>query len=200
MAENNATDNSTAAQGQTQQQNQTQQQAQPAFDYEKLADILANRQAANEEAVLKGYFKDKGLSREEADQAISQFRAKKAESTPDVAGLQKQVSDYQKAAIKAQIESKALLMAGEIGVDIKTMPYVIKMADLTGAVTDGKISDEKLKTCLMKVLEDIPQLKVHTDEKQESGFRVGADTGSVGAGASSGNDRLRAAFGLKAKT
>lgn len=193
---NNATENSTAAQ---EQQNQTQQQTAPAFDYEKLADIVANRQAVNEESVLRGYFKQQGLSREEADQAISQFKAKKAESTPDVAGLQKQAADYQKAAIRAQIESKALLMAGELGVDIKTMPYVIKMADLKEAVSDGKISDEKLKGCLNKVLEDIPQLKVNADDKQESGFRVGADTGSVGTGAVSGNDRLRAAFGLKPK-
>lgn len=189
---NNTENNSTAAQA----PDQGNQQAAPAFDYERLADILANRQAANEESVLKGYFKQKGLSREEADQAIAQFRAKKAENTPDVAGLQKQVADAQKAAIRAQIENKALLMAGEIGVDTKTMPYVIKMADLSDVVAEGKISDEKLKTCLSKVLEDIPQLKVTASEKQENGFRVGADTGSVGTG-TSGNDRLRAAFGLK---
>lgn len=197
MADTNETTNSTAAQEQTRDQH-TQQA--PAFDYEKLADIVANRQAVNEESVLRGYFKQQGLSREEADQAISQFKAKKAENTPDVAGMQQQVADAQKAAIKARIESKALLMAGEIGVDIKTMPYVIKMADLSDAVADGKISDEKLKSCLTKVLEDIPQLKMHSDDKQEGGFRIGADTGSVGAGTSSGNDRLRSAFGLKPKT
>lgn len=199
MADNNNETSNNSAAAENQNQNQSQQGA-PAFDYEKLADILANRQAANEEAVLKGYFKDKGLSKEEAEQAITQFRAKKAESTPDVAGLQKQVADYQKAAINAQIESKALLMAGEIGVDIKTMPYVIKMTDLKEAVSDGKISDEKLKTCLSKVLEDIPQLKAHSDENQNNGFRIGADTASTGNNGSSGNDRLRAAFGLKPKT
>ena len=188
-----------AEEQQTQQGQQQNQQAAPAFDYDRLADIVANRQAVNEESVLRGYFKQQGLSREEADQAISQFKAKKAENTPDVAGLQKQVAESQKIAIRAQLESKALLMAGELGVDIKTMPYVIKMADLKDAVADGKISDDKLKTCLSKVLEDIPQLKITADDKQESGFRVGADTGSVGTG-TPGNDRLRAAFGLKAKT
>lgn len=168
----------------------------PEFDYEKLAALISGKQTVTEDTVLKSYFKQQGLSAEEMTQAINAFKQQKAEKTPDVSGLQNQVAEAQKAAIRAQIENKALLMAGEIGVDLKTMPYVIRMADMKDVVADGKISDEKLKASLGKVLEDIPQLKARTEDNQGSGFRIGADTGSTPAG-SSANSKLRAAFGLK---
>ena len=62
---------------QDQQQAEPQQQepvAEPkgeGIDYERLASILDGRQKANEESVLKGYFKEQGLTGEEMAQAIS---------------------------------------------------------------------------------------------------------------------------------
>lgn len=48
----------------------------------------------------------------------------------------------------------------ELGIDAKTIPYVLKMADLSQVVgQDGKINDEILKAALNKVLEDVPGLK-----------------------------------------
>lgn len=78
---------------QTQQQTEAQQAqtgSAPAFDYDKLAGILAGRQAANEESVLKGYFKQQGITGEEAAQAIAAFKAEKAKNTPDLASLQQE--------------------------------------------------------------------------------------------------------------
>ena len=200
------TNNSQANQNQNTQQQaaqQTQQQPQtgsaPAFDYDKLANILAGRQAANEESVLKGYFKQQGITGEEAAQAIAAFKAEKAKNTPDPTALQSQIASANAAALQAQMENKALLMAGELGVELKTMPYVLKMADLTQAVVDGKVDDEKLKASITKVLEDIPQLKATVtaggDGKQNPGFRVGADTGSTGA--VTDEDQLKKIFGVK---
>ena len=185
---------------QSQQQSTQQEQAggTPAFDYDKLAHILAGRQAANEESVLKGYFKQQGITGEEAAQAIAAFKQQKAASTPDPAVLQSQITAANAAAVQAQMENRALLMAGELGVDLKTMPYVMKMADLSGAVVDGKVDDEKLKESINKVLEDIPQLKVKAEAQQGGGIRVGAGTGSTGE-TSDINEKMRAAFGLKTK-
>lgn len=182
---------------QSQQQNPQQPQAgsAPAFDYDKLAHILAGRQAANEESVLKGYFKQQGITGEEAAQAIAAFKQQKAASTPDPVALQSQISAANAAAVQAQMENRALLMAGELGVDLKTMPYVMKMADLSGAVVDGKVDDEKLKESINKVLEDIPQLKVKAEAQQGGGIRVGADTSSTGTGTD--EDQLMAAFGIR---
>ncbi|HBI64261.1 MAG TPA: hypothetical protein DDX51_03990 [Clostridiales bacterium] len=116
---------------QTAPQAQQQNQSAPAFDYDKLAGILDNRQRANEESVLKGYFKQQGITGEEAAQAIAAFKAEKAKNTPDPTALQGQIASANAAALQAKMENRALLMASELGVDLKTMPYVLRMADLT---------------------------------------------------------------------
>lgn len=166
------------------------------FDYEKLASIVSGKQSAAEETVLKGYFKQQGLSADEMAQAIKQFKDQKAKNTPDPDALKSQLSAAQHSALEATMENKALLMAGELGVDMKTMPYLIKLADLSEVATEGKVDEEKLKESISKVLEDLPQLKAKMDESS-AGIKVGAGTGS--ASGSADNDKLRAAFGLKEK-
>ena len=194
-----------AAAGQNTQQtaqqggNGGQQTTPPAFDYDKLANLITGAQNAKEDSVLKNYFKQQGLSQEEAAMAIQQFKQQKAASTPDIGAIQQQLAQANTAAARAQIENRALLMAGEIGVDIKTIPYVIKMADLSQVIVDGSVDGEKLKEALNKVLEDIPQLKgAASSETGGSGFRVGADTGSTGA-QQADNEALARAFGIKKK-
>ena len=155
------------------QQNQNGQQANnlqpPEIDYEKLSSLVAGKQSATEDSVLKGYFKQQGLSKEEMDQAISAFKAQKAANQPDVTKMQADIQTAQAAALKSQIENKALLMHSELGIDLKTIPYVMKLADLSAVAVNGAIDDAKLKDALNKVLEDVPQLK--PQEQQQTGFR-----------------------------
>ena len=77
---------------QTQQGNQQggsqQNQTAPAFDYDKLAGIINGKQRADEETILKNYFKNQGLSSDEMKQAIAAFKEQKAKNTPDVGQLQ----------------------------------------------------------------------------------------------------------------
>lgn len=150
----------------------TGQQSQvPQFDYQKLADLINGKQSVTEDTVLKSYFKQQGLSQEEAGQAIAAYKQQKAASQPDVGALQSQVTQAQQQAQQAQIERDAVILSSELGIDLKTMPYVLKMADMSAVVgTDGKIDQEKLKEALNKVLEDIPQLKPQA-EAQQNGFR-----------------------------
>ncbi|MCQ4638632.1 hypothetical protein NE619_18040, partial [Anaerovorax odorimutans] len=157
--------------GQQQAPQQNQQPAQPpAVDYDKIQKMLEGTLSAKEDTALKAYFKQQGLSQEEMGQAIAAYKEQKAQNTPDVTAIQQQAEQAQKLALQAQIEKEALLMGAEIGVDIKTMPYLIKLADMTEVVSDGKIDNEKLKMALTKVLEDVPQLKPK-EEAQQSGFR-----------------------------
>ena len=151
--------------------------AAPAFDYDKLASIIAGKQTATEDSVLKGYFKQQGLSKEEADQAIAAFKAQKAQNQPDVNAMQTQLASLQTEATRARVESAATMAAVGLGLDTKTIPYVLKLADLSQVVgQDGKINDETLKNALNKVLEDVPALKVQPQ----------ASTGFVQIGAGSG--------------
>lgn len=165
------------------QQNQAgQQTGQQAIDYGKIQQMLDGTLRAKEDTALKAYFKQQGLSQEEAEQAIAAFKQQKAANTPDVGAMQAQVTQAQAAVQQAQIESAAVMAAVGLGIDAKTIPYVIKMADLSQVVgQDGKINEETMKTALSKVLEDVPGLKPQT--AGTTGFvQVGAASSNAGAG------------------
>lgn len=166
------------------------------FDYEKLASIVAGKQSVTEDSVLKGYFKQQGLSADEMKAAVKAFKDEKAKNTPDVQALTKQVERANANAVNAEIKSQALLMAGELGVDLKTMPYVIKLADMSNVTSEGKIDAEKLKESLQAVLNNLPQLK--NDDSQNRGFRVIGGTGTDGRQGAD-DAALEKAFGIKLK-
>ncbi len=176
------------------QDQQTGSQKGFQFDYEKLAGIVAGKQTVTEESVLKGYFKQQGLSKEQMDQAIAAYKEQQAANQPDVAGMQTQLAQAQTEAQRARIESAATIAAVGLGIDTKTIPYVLKMADLSQAIgQNGKVSEETIKNALNKVLEDVPALKPQT--AGATGFvQVGASGGNSQQGSS--DDALKKAFGL----
>ena len=148
-----------------QQQNQPSQQTAggqaqaPQIDYDKIAQLVAGKQAATEESVIKGYLKQQGLTKEQMDQAIATFKQQQAANAPDVNALQQQAAQAQAAAQQAQVQAAATMAAVGLGIDAKTIPYVLKMADLSQVMgQDGNINDETLKTAINKVLEDVPAL------------------------------------------
>lgn len=169
MAENNTgTQSSTGTQSNTTTQTEPQNNPHtpPAIDYGKIQQMLDGTLAAKEDTALKAYFKQQGLSQQEVEQAISAFKEQKAANQPDVAGMQNQITAAQAAAQAAKVETAATMMAVSLGLDAKTIPYVLKMADLSQAVgQDGKINEETLKTALNTVLEAVPALKPQADGK-----------------------------------
>lgn len=140
------------------QQQQNQQAA--AIDYAKIQQMLEGTLSAKEDTVLKAYFKQQGLSQQEAEHAIANFKLEKAKNQPDITAIQAQAAQAQELANQAKVEKAATLAAVGLGLDVKTIPYVLKMADLSQVVgNDGEINEEALNTALSKVLEDIPTLK-----------------------------------------
>lgn len=166
----------------------------PAFDYDKLAGIIAGKQTVTEDTVLKSFFKQQGLSQDEMNQAILTFKTEKAKNNPDVSAIQTQLTQAQALAEKAEVERLATVEAVGLGIDVKTLPYVLKMADLSSVKgQDGKVNQEAVKNALNKVLEDVPQLKPVTGSNQ--GFQIG---GAAGNQNNKPDDAaLKAAFGLK---
>lgn len=171
-----------------------QQTVPPAVDYTKIQQMLEGTLAAKEDTALKAYFKQQGLSEEEMKQAIAAFKQQKAASQPDVSALQTQAAQAQAMAQQAMLEKEATLTAISLGLDAKTIPYVLKMADLSQVSgQDGKINDESLKNAINKVLEDVPALKPQA--AGTTGFiQVGASGGS--GQQTSNDDALKKAFGL----
>lgn len=170
-------------------------QTPPAIDYARIQQMLDGTLAAKEDTALKAYFKQQGLSQQEAEQAIAAFKQQKAANQPDVSALQGQVAEAQNQvaaaqaeARKAQLESAAMMAAVSLGIDAKTIPYVLRMADLSQAMgKDGKINEETLKTALNKVLEDVPALK-----PQASG-----SSGFIQVGAANNQQQVNAPVTLK---
>ena len=174
------------------QQNATQQT--PTFDYDKLASIISGKQSVAEDSVLKNYFKQQGLSQDEAATAIKQFKEQKAKNTPDLSALQTQLIQSQEAAKQALIEKEATIEALSLGLDGKTIPYILKLADLSKVMSDdGKINQETIKNALNKVLEDVPQLK--PSQQQNTGFQIG-NPGQQQNNNNTTEDQLKAVFGL----
>lgn len=164
-----------------------------SIDYDKIAQIVEGKQRASEESVLKGYFKEQGLSADEMKEAIKSFKEQQAKNTPNVDEITKQRDEALEKALKSEITATAYTMADEFGLTAKEMPYVIKMADLTSVVENGEISTDKLKESIDKVLTDIPQLRPSKDTSTGFKGKIGSDGGN---GGSDKEAMLRKAMGL----
>ncbi len=154
--------------------------ATPQIDYAKIQQMLDGTLAAKEDVALKSYFKQQGLTQEEAEKAMSAFKAEKAKNTPDAGALQGALEKEKELVQKAQIENAAIMAGMSLGLDAKTIPYVLKLADMSAVVDkDGKINEESVKAALNKVLEDLPQIKP-ADSGANNGFQIGAGGGNPG--------------------
>ena len=199
MSENN---NQNQQNNQQNQQNNEQNrqggnQTTPEFDYDKLAGIISGKQRADEETILKNYFKNQGLSSDEMKQAIAAFKDQKAKNTPDVGKLQSDLSTTQNALMQERINTAAMKEALKQGVPMASVDYLLRMADLTN-VTDenGKVKDDALTTAVKKVLEDVPALK-GTRQSGGKGFdKIGGDGNDDD---DVDQDMLRGIFGVKKK-
>ena len=170
------------------------------IDYEKIASLVEGKQKVAEEQVLKGYFKQQGLSAEEMASAIDMFKKDKASRVPNVEELNNQIKEGQnrvdeanKRWLDAETKLEAYRIAPSLGVDPTTLPYVLKMADTSKVIKDGKVDSEALKESIGAVLKDLPQLKVDP-ETNTKGFKVGADNDNQ-TGAT--NAELAKIFGVK---
>lgn len=176
--ENNQTQNPAVATG----SNATTQNANQgiSIDYDKIQGMIDSRNQRNEESILKSYFQKQGLSENEMNEAISTFKTQKEENSKkqvvDNQNLQNQLNESNLKNQKLQIENEALRLAGDLQVDNKTIPYLIKLADFNGCIDDkGVIAPDKVKESLNKVLTDVPNLKAK-ESNSTAGVTVGADS------------------------
>lgn len=154
-----------------------------SIDYDKIQAIVDGRNAKTEDSILKSYFQQQGLSEEEMKTAIVDFKNNKAqkekEANENSLNLQNENASLKAQVLQMQINQVANQCALEIGVDAKTIPYLIKMADLKTAVNDkGEVVKDEVTNALTKVLEDLPQLK--SQNTQNKGFvKIGAENNNA---------------------
>ena len=170
-----------------------------AVDYDKIESMVNKGIQSKENAVLKSYFEQQGLSEDEVKAAIGAYKqdkANKAHEKETAFETMKAENETLKAQIRENaLNNKAIAMALDMGVDRATAPYLVKMADLSKAVNEsGEVDESAVKTAFETVLKDVPALK----NSANNGFvTVGAD-GSKQEQAGS-DDELRKLFGLKPK-
>lgn len=178
-----------------QQGGQNNQQA-AGVDYDRLQEMINTATAKKENAVIKDYFMQQGLSENELHQAIAAFKQNKEQQASEQqnvnANLQNELTAAKQLAEQAQVELTATKVAVELGINVKTLQYVLKMADFSKAKdADGKISEDNIKASLEQVLKDVPALKPSTENN--SGFQIGAPAGNNNQ---SNEEALKKAFGL----
>lgn len=127
-----------------------------------------------------------------------------AETQPaiDLTALQSQLAasqqlseQYRQAAIASRISQQAALEAITLGVDVKTVPYVLKMADFSAVKPDkdGAPDIAAIQAAIKKVLDDIPVLKPAKSD-QSKGFQ---QIGAGGSQSAAQSDELARIFGNK---
>jgi hypothetical protein len=177
------------------------------YTQEDLDKIVAERTGRAEKSALKSFFQQQGLTEEEANSAIAEYKKTKAEKVEASKNDAKAQADRADAAEKAAqeaiakanvalIKANAQIQASNLGVKSNKLEYVVKMADLSKITIDddGNPDDAAIKAAVEQVLKDVPELK---DSKESSGFKIGADGNKDTGGGE--NDTIRAAFGLPPK-
>ena len=130
------------------------------YTQEQLDGIVNSRTARAEQSALRSFFQQQGMSENEVTQAINSYKAQRAKNTPDVAGMQTELAQTKSQNQQLVVQNSATIQAVELGIDAKSIPYVIKMADFKEVMnTDGTVDAEKVKAAINKVLEDVPALK-----------------------------------------
>lgn len=143
---------------------------QPNYDaiFAKLDTILDKRS----DGIGRRALVDNGIAEAEAKEIVAAYRQQKG------------------AAAQRQADAMSALEA-------ETMPYLLRLADLSGAVDDkGEIQTEAVTEALNKVLTDIPALK-QTKEQARGFVPVGGD--GKDRQSAEADDRMRSWFSLPPK-
>ena len=195
MAENTQTQTQT----QTQTTQETNQVPAGGIDYGKIEAMINKGTQQKESAILNSYFKQQGLSDDEMKQAISDFKANRKnaakEHETEFSALKTENEKLKAQIQQSKVQTAAQQTAFELGVDVKNVPFVLKLADFEKVIDEkGEINSEALKTALSKVLEDVPAFKQTI--KDSKGFVTVGGKEQSAQDNKAEDEKLRKAFGL----
>lgn len=191
-------DNGTQAQGGN-SANNTQTQA-AGVDYDKIQAMIDKGTTQKENAILKSYFEQQGMSEDDVKSAIGDWKSRKQTQaqaqTDNFNKLQESNKALQERLTQELLNKQAFNDCLDLGIDKNTIPHVIKCADFTDAINEkGEVNAEKVRASVEQVLKDVPAFKSSASEKQ--GFKVGISGEQDDA--TEQENVLRKAFGLAPK-
>ena len=204
MPDNNTAtqqDNNTQAQGgNSANNNQQSNSGNNGIDYDKIQSMIDKGVQQKENAILKSYFEQQGMSEDEIKSAIGDWKSKKQTQAQEHNNALNTLQEQNKA-LRAQLTQELLSKQAfndclDLGVDKNTIPYVIKSADFKDAIDEkGEVKADKVREVIEKVLADVPAFK--GTPKDEKGFKIGV--GGEADDATEQENALRKAFGLAPK-
>ena len=153
----------------------------PALDMDAIAAKAAEIAAKKENAVMKSFFEQNGLSKEEAEKAIADYRAakeKQEEADKNDAAKQIKKAQDELAALKAELEKeryeKNILEICKSDVKEGREQFVINMIKQTDIMKEGTFDKEAAKNAVKAVLELVPELKKSEAPAQGGVIKIGA--------------------------
>ena len=157
----------------------TQQVTAQEIDYGKIEAMINKGTQQKENAILKSFFEQHGMTEDEVKSAVAEYRANKQKQADEqktaYANMQAENEQLKAQILQSNINAKATDIGLDMGVDKNAVAYLIKMADLSKVVNEkNEISEEAIKNAFEEVLKDVPALKASVNSN--TGFRVGADS------------------------
>lgn len=170
------------------------------IDYGKIQSMIDRGVQQKENAILKSYFSQQGMSEDEVKSAIGDWKAKKQsdaeQQNSNFVKLQESNNALQARLTQELLSKQAFNDCLDLGVDRKTIPHVIKCADFAETIDEkGEIKADKVREVIEKVLSDVPAFKATS--KEDNGFRFGVNGEQEDA--QEQENALRKAFGLSPK-
>ena len=190
-------DTNTQAQAETGAQNND---GNAVIDYDKIQSMIDKGVQQKENAILKSYFEQQGMSEDEVKAAIGDWKSKKQTQAKEQTDSINQLTESNKA-LQARLTQELLNRQAfndclDLGVDRATIPHVIKCAEFNDCLDDkGEVKADKVRETIEKVLADVPAFK--GTAKDDKGFKVGV--GGEQEDATEQENALRKAFGLAPK-
>ncbi len=174
-------------------------------EVDRIAKARSERASRN---AATSYFKQKGLTEAEAEEAFKAYKDGKAQQAEaeknDLLALQQKVQTYEaqeseaiQNANRRLVRAEALVQATGLNVRSDRVDYLIKLADLTGVQIDdtGNADGAAIRFALEDVLEKLPELKNNNaEDDKKPGFKLGAPNQTGGKGLT---DQLSAIFGVE---
>lgn len=168
-----------------------------SIDYDKIADVLDKRGSQAQYAALKGYLKEQGVSADEMDKAIKEFKDKKE---ADKQSKEKEQADMlaENQRLKLQIQNieidKKISELAE-GVSAEKLPFLAKLIDRSKLLNDkGEINEDSVKAAIEEVVKAFPDFKAQAGTTTQGFTKIGADGSNSKA---SLDDVLAKNFGVK---
>lgn len=192
--------NNTQAQGGNSANNQQSDAGNNGIDYGKIQSMIDKGTQQKENAILKSYFAQQGMTEDEIKSAIGDYKAKKQTQAQEQNNAYAKLEEANKA-LQAKLTEELLSKQAfndclDLGVDKNTIPYVIKSADFKDAIDEkGEIKADKVREVIEQVLKDVPAFK--GTSKDDKGFKIGV--GGEDDDATEQENALRKAFGLAPK-